>query len=102
VSEKWEAKRDGAKLQKNSGRGKHEKGDATTSHFLIDYKEMSKSFTLNRKVWAKLCTDTVTSGPELIPVLKVILGEGNAKVRLAVIEYALLEELMEIYKKENS
>lgn len=94
MSEKAEIKRDGAKAQKNSGRGKYQKGDAILHPFLVDYKEASKSFTLNKEVWAKICTDSFKVSRELYPCLKVIIGDGNDKVRLAVIEWAYLEELI--------
>jgi hypothetical protein len=94
LSEKAEIKRDGAKAQKNSGRGKYQKGDAILHPFLVDYKEASKSFTLNKEVWAKICTDSFKVSRELYPCLKVIIGDGNDKVRLAVIEWAYLEELI--------
>jgi len=102
VSEKSEARRDGARLQKNSGRGKFQKGDAKTDHLLIDYKEASRSFTLNQKVWGKVCSDAVKVDTTLSPALKIILGEGNSKVRLAIVEWALLEQLLELYDKEQS
>ena len=94
MSEKTEIKRDGAKAQKNSGRGKYQKGDAILHPFLVDYKEASRSFTINKDVWAKICTDSFKVSRELYPCLKLIIGEGNDKVRLAVIEWAYLEELI--------
>jgi len=39
MSERGEAKRDGAKAQKNSGRGDYQKGDAQWHDFVVDYKE---------------------------------------------------------------
>jgi hypothetical protein len=48
-----ESKRIGAKLHKNSGRNT-KKGDATWENFVVDFKEVGKSFTLNKDVWAKL------------------------------------------------
>lgn len=99
MTEKSEARRDGARLQKNSGRGQYAKGDAKTDKLLIDYKEAERSFTLNKAAWAKVCTDAVAesrrSAEPLSPALKIILGTGNQKVRLAVVEWSLLEELLE-------
>ena len=43
MSERAEVKRDGAKAQKNSGRGDYQKGDAQWNQSLVDYKEASKS-----------------------------------------------------------
>jgi len=101
MSEKNEIKRDGARAQKNSGRGQYLKGDATWGFFLVDYKESSKSFSLSKQVWAKLCSDTWRVSRDRSPALKVIIGEGNEKVRLAVIEWSILEELVRVYEKHN-
>ena len=46
MSERSESKRIGAKQHKNSGRN-NKKGDATWRNFVVDFKEVSKSFTLN-------------------------------------------------------
>jgi hypothetical protein len=90
MTEKSESKRIGAKQHKNSGRGTH-KGDATWKNFTVDFKEVGKSFTLNKDVWAKATTDAIRNNND--PAIMVILGEGNSKIRLAVIEMSVLEEL---------
>lgn len=100
MAEEIEIKRDGARAQKNSGRGKYQKGDAVLPPFLVDYKESARSFNLNKDVWSKICTDTFRVSRELHPCLKVIIGEGNEKVRLAVIEWAFLEDLIASYDGE--
>jgi hypothetical protein len=92
MSEKNESKRIGAKKHKNSGRNT-QKGDATWRDFVIDFKESAKSFTLNKDVWAKAVTDSIKAGRDKSPAIVVILGEGNQKVRLAIIEFDLLDEL---------
>lgn len=92
MSEKSESKRIGAKKHKNSGRNT-KKGDATWENFTVDFKENSKSFTLNQDVWAKATTDAIRNGND--PAIIVILGEGNKKVRLAILELAILEELVD-------
>lgn len=92
MSEKSESKRIGAKQHKNSGRNT-QKGDASWGQFVIDFKEVGKSFTLNKEVWAKATTDAIRNGKD--PAIVVVLGEGNSKVRLAVIELAVLEQLTE-------
>jgi len=92
MSEKSEGKRIGAKLHKNSGRNQ-KKGDATWHNFVIDFKEVGKSFTLNKDVWAKATTDALKSNAD--PAIVVVLGETGIKTRLAVIEMALLEQLLE-------
>ena len=94
MSETKEIKRDGARAQKNSGRGKIQKGDAVWKDFLVDYKEYEKSFSLSKSSWGKVCTDGIKVNSRLIPALKVILGKGNTKVRLAVIEWSVLEDLV--------
>jgi hypothetical protein len=99
MSERSEVKRDGAKAQKNSGRGDYQKGDAKWNQFLVDYKEASASFTLNKPVWSKICTDTFKVSRDKYPVLKLILGKDNSKTRLAVIEWSLLEQLVEKWEE---
>ena len=100
MSEKSEVKRDGAKAQKNSGRGDYQKGDAKWNKFLVDYKEASSSFTLNKTVWAKICTDTFKVNRDMYPALKIIIGE-DSKVRLGIIEWSVLEELIVSWEKNN-
>ena len=95
MSERSESKRLGAKQHKNSGRNT-KKGDATWNNFTVDFKESSKSFTLNQDVWSKICTDTFKVSREKYPALKLIIG-GKQKVRLAVIEWAMLEDLVEAW-----
>jgi len=101
MSERSEIKRDGASAQKNTGRGQYQKGDARWRNFVVDYKEYSKSFSLNKSSWAKICTDTFKVNRNYFPVLKVILGDGNEKTRLAVIEWALLEDLLDCWEWNN-
>ncbi len=98
MSEKSEIKRDGAKAQKNSGRGKMQKGDALWNGFCVDYKEYSKSFSINKDNWGKICNDAWASG-NLDPCLKLILGTGYSRTRLAVIEWSRLEELVEAERR---
>ena len=90
MSERTESKRIGAKQHKNSGRNTH-KGDATWKNFTVDFKEVGKSFTLNKDVWAKAVTDAIRNGND--PAILVILGEGNAKVRLMITEFEIMEQL---------
>lgn len=94
MSERSESKRLGAKQHKNSGRNT-QKGDATWRGFVVDFKEASKSFTLNKDVWAKACTDAIKAGTDKAPAIILVLGEGNAKVRLAIIELDILNQLTE-------
>jgi hypothetical protein len=91
MSEKNEGKRIGAKLHKNSGRNT-KKGDASWKNFVVDFKEVGKSFTLNKDVWAKAVTDALRSNAD--PAIVVVIGETQ-KTRLAVIELSLLEQILE-------
>lgn len=92
MSERGESKRIGAKQHKNSGRNT-QKGDATWHNFCVDFKEVGKSFTLNKDVWAKATTDAIKN--KLDPAIVVVIGEDRSKTRLAVIELSLLEQLLE-------
>jgi len=92
MSERSESKRLGAKQHKNSGRNTH-KGDATWKNFTVDFKEVGKSFTLNQKVWAKATTDAIKNNND--PAIVVVVGEGTNKIRLAIIELAILEQLVD-------
>lgn len=92
MSEKAESRRDGSKLTKNSGRGII-KGDAVWKDFVVDYKEYSKSFSISQSTWAKICTDAFKTDKNKFPLLKLILGDGR-KTRLAVIEFGVLEEIL--------
>ena len=94
MSEKSEIDKIGGKSHKNSGRGQYQKSDATWNHFIVDVKEYSKSFSLNQDVWAKVVTDALRTDTTKDPALLVVLG-NKGKVRLAVIEWAVLEELVE-------
>ena len=100
MSERSEIKRDGAKAQKNSGRGDYQKGDAKWKQFLVDYKEAAQSFTLNKDVWAKICTDTFRVSRDMHPALKIIIGQ-DSKVRLGIIERSVLEELIEFWEENH-
>ena len=101
MSERSEAKRDGAKQQKNSGRGDYQKGDAQWKNFVVDYKEYEKSISISKNIWAKICTDTFKVSRDKNPVLKLILGTSGSKIRLAVIEWALLEQLIQCWEEKN-
>lgn len=92
MSERGEIKRINAKGHKNSGRNT-KKGDATWENFTIDFKEYPKGFTINKENWAKAVTDALKNRND--PAIVVVLGEGNSKTRLAIIEFSLLEQLLE-------
>lgn len=92
MSERGESKRISAKQHKNSGRNT-KKGDATWHNFTVDFKEYPKGFTVNQDNWAKAVTDALRNGND--PAIFVVLGEGNQKTRLAIIELGLLEQLVD-------
>lgn len=92
MSERSEIKRINAKGHKNSGRNT-KKGDATWENFTVDFKEYPKGFTVNQDNWAKAVTDALRNGND--PAIVVVLGEGNKKTRLAIIELELLEQIIE-------
>ena len=100
MTEASEAKRDGSKLQPNSGRGKHAKGDAILGPFLIDYKEYAQSFGVSINVWSKLCTDAVLKG-RLQPALKLVLGPNDGhKTRVWVISDSMFHEMLEAWEEK--
>lgn len=92
MSERSESKRINAKQHKNSGRNT-KKGDATWHNFVVDFKEYPKGITINQDIWAKAVTDALKSNAD--PALILVLGEGNRKTRLAVLELSLLEQMIE-------
>lgn len=92
MSEKSESKRIDAKQHKNSGRNT-KKGDATWQNFTVDFKEYPKGFTVNQDNWAKAVTDAIRNGND--PAIFVVLGEGNKKTRLAIIELELLQQMVD-------
>lgn len=96
MSEKNEIKRDGSTGQHNSGRGWREKGDAILGGICYDIKEYSESFSVSRKVWAKISTDAFKSGRK-IPALKLVLGGGSEKLRLWVISDEVFKEMYEAW-----
>lgn len=91
MSEKSESKRIGAKQNKNSGRN-YTKGDAIWQNFTVDFKEYEKSFTLNADVWAKASTDALKNRND--PMILLVLGSGNKKIRLAIMEFSILEDIL--------
>lgn len=92
-----EARRDGATLVRNSGRGMF-KGDATMGPFLVDYKYGSKGFTINVSKWAKINSDAFQNGMR-IPTLKLILENLPDPVRLFIIDENSMMEYKELKEK---
>ena len=94
MSEKGELKRIGAKQHINSGRGPV-KADGSLDDFVVDVKEYSKSYSVSQDSWAKIVSDTMKVDRKKNPAFMVVLGEGNKKVRLAIIEWQVFEQLRE-------
>lgn len=99
MSEASEARRIGAKLTKNSGRGQYQKGDAILDIFTLDFKESRRTFGLSQSVWQKVCTDAMKNGITE-PALIVILGDA-IKTRLAVVSLDILEDYVRLRQKEE-
>ena len=99
MSERSESSRIGARQHKNSGRNT-KKGDATWKNFTVDFKEYPKGFTVNKENWAKAVTDSLKNKND--PAIFITLGEDNAKVRLAVIELSLLEQMLEQIEEQGT
>lgn len=95
MSEKSEIKRDGAKAQPNSGRGKHKKGDAILWPFCVDIKEYESSFGVSRENWAKICTDAFNSG-SYEPAFKLVLGKERP-VRVWVVGDTMFHQMREAW-----
>lgn len=96
LDEKAEAKRDGARLVSNSGRGYH-KGDALMEEFMIDYKHNAKSFTLTRKAWKKLLKDA-WGEDRRSPCVKVCYEDGT---KVAIIEWEWFIDYLRLRKEED-
>ncbi len=50
---------------------------------------------MSQDSWAKIVSDTMKVDRKKNPALMVVLGEGNKKVRLAIIEWQVFEQLRE-------
>jgi hypothetical protein len=94
MSERSELKRIGAKPHKNSGRGMV-KADGSLDDFVVDIKEYEKSYSVSEDSWSKIVTDTLKVDRKKNPVLMVVLGKGSKKIRLAIIEWEVFEQLRE-------
>jgi hypothetical protein len=97
-SELREIKRFGGSAQKNSGRGKHDKGDATLGPFTVDVKEFKISYSISRSNWAKICTDAAKNKNE--PALMLALGEGQQTTRVWVVGDQMFKELLNAWQEK--
>ena len=100
-TEASELKRMGAKVHKNSGRGMI-KGDGSLDEFVVDVKEYSKSYSISVDSWAKICTDTMRVDKSKSPMLQLVLTDGGRTIRLSVVEWSILEELLERAKNNDN
>lgn len=102
-SEKYELSRIGAAPTKNSGRGKFHKGDGILSGdsgesvFTVDVKEYNKSYALSLASLAKISTDAKQNQTQ--PMLQIVLGDEEPRVRWVAMTEAMFLELWEAYKK---
>lgn len=101
MTEAKQIKRDGAKAQKNSGRGMYQKGDARLGPFLLDYKEYTESFAVSRTNWAKLQSDAFRTGQSQ-PAFRLILGskDNPNPLRLWVIGDDMFKEMLEAWEEK--
>jgi hypothetical protein len=95
VSEKGEIKRMGGRPQKNSGRGKIQKGDATLGPFIVDVKEYKKSFGISEDMWAKISTDAFKGDKE--PALALVMGDRPT--RLWVIGDQMFHQMLKCWEE---
>lgn len=98
MTEKSQVKRLKARPQKNSGRGKHKKGDATKGNFLIDVKEYGKSYSVTQDKWAKVSSDAWLAGNRT-PSINLVLGD-ESKTRLLIVPEDVGIEMMELYNEK--
>lgn len=91
-TEKAELKIAGAIPQRNSGRNPWEKGDGVLNPFIVDVKEAKSSFTFNKKVWGKICSDATKHGME--PALLIALGENRETVRTWIIGDTMFKQML--------
>ena len=94
MSERGELKRIGAKPHRNSGRGPV-KADGSLDDFVVDVKEYSKSYSVSQDSWSKIVSDTMKVDRQKNPALMIVLGSEHKKVRLAIIEWEVFEQLRE-------
>lgn len=94
--EKREAKRDGATLVPNSGRGAL-KGDAVLGRFLIDYKHYTGSFSITMKNWKKHAKDAWNSNRRH-PLIKVVLNDDT---ELAIVDWHMFKDMLDFYDENG-
>jgi hypothetical protein len=101
-SELSELKRIGATPVKNSGRGLW-KGDGILEPFLVDVKEYNESYSVSRKGWAKLSTDSIQNGRRQ-PMFVLVLGDKDKMaqpVRVWVVGESMGQEMLEAWREKH-
>jgi len=94
-----EAKHIGATPHPNSGRGT-KKGDASYPGITIDFKFGEKSFSFNKDVWRKICSDAHSNHQS--PAIAIVMGaRDEPKTRLWVIDDGLFQEMRELWEEHN-
>ncbi len=90
--EELQARKDGAKLVKNSGRGMN-KGDATIGDYMIDYKfTEAASYSLNLKKFHALEKQAWREGKTAITVAVFDANRGKSG---AIVDWETLKELID-------
>ena len=100
-SELAELKRIGATPVKNSGRGMF-KGDGILGPFLVDVKEYANSFSISRKNWAKLSTDSIQNRRKQ-PMFVLALGDPEGKeqpIRVWVVGESMGKEMLQAWEEK--
>jgi len=98
-SEKREISRSGGTAQKNSGRGKYQKGDGKIGPFIFDVKEYSESFGVSKKVWAKCSKDAYGGHKE--PAIKIVLGDTETgRLRLWVVADEMFTQMLNAWEEK--
>lgn len=100
-SEHYELSRINAKPIKNSGRGPFAKSDGVIflnnfPLFSVDVKEYKSSYPVSITNVAKITTDARANQAE--PLIKIVLGESDPKVRWIAMTEGMFMELMDSYK----
>ena len=95
------AKKIGAKVVRNSGRGQFSHGDMQLGDFLIDAKFTETYFGLSHGSWAKVCTDASKARRD--PALFVVMGEEKQiKTTVVVVEQSIFLDYIRLRELEEA
>lgn len=78
------------------------KGDGILEPFLVDVKEYTESYSVSRKNWAKLSTDSIQNGRRQ-PMFVLVLGDKEQvaqPVRVWVVGESMGLEMLEAWKEK--